>query len=174
MVWVTLGLGSNIDARANISSCLDALLLRFNDLTLSSVFESEAVGFVGDNFLNMVVGVETDLSITELSAALKQIENKHGRDRSGPRLSGRSLDIDILTYGDKAGVFNGIRLPRPEITENAFVLWPLSQIAGSRRDPESGKSYKQLWDEYDKSSQKLWPVEFSWHGRLISRKDQSG
>ncbi|MDG1851779.1 MAG: 2-amino-4-hydroxy-6-hydroxymethyldihydropteridine diphosphokinase, partial [Gammaproteobacteria bacterium] len=63
MTWVTLSLGSNQDAISNLTSCLDALLLNFTDLSLSSVFESEAVGFDGDNFLNMVVGINTDLEL---------------------------------------------------------------------------------------------------------------
>ncbi len=168
MAWVTLGLGSNLDPENNICSCLDALLLNFNDLSLSAVFESESVGFEGDNFFNMVVGIETDLALADLSVLLKSIEDKQGRDRTQPKFSGRTLDIDILTYDNLSGVFNGITLPRGEVTENAFVLWPLSQVNGKRKHPVLKKSYSELWAEYDQSRQKLWPVNFEWHGRLIS------
>lgn len=170
MAWVTLSLGSNLDPVLNLTSCLDALLLQFNDLSLSSVFESEAVGFEGDNFLNMVVGIQTELDLVALSAVLKSIEDKHGRDRSQPKFSGRTLDIDILTYEDKAGKFNGITLPRAEITTNAFVLWPLSQVSGKQKHPVLKENFATLWENYDKSVQKLWPVDFQWHGRMISRK----
>lgn len=171
MAWVTLSLGSNVDAVNNLTGCLDALLLNFNDLSLSAVFESEAVGFEGDNFLNMVVGLDTGLPLPELSTLLKGIEDKHGRDRKQPKFSGRTLDIDILTYDDLAGEFNGIKLPRPEITENAFVLWPLSQISGSRKHPVVKETFAGLWEHYDKTRQKLWPVDFEWHGRMISSSD---
>lgn len=171
MTWVTLSLGSNIDAFNQLTSCLDSLLLEFGDLSLSSVFESEAVGFEGDNFLNMAVGLDTDMTLPELSSFLKAVEDKHGRDRSQPKFSGRSLDIDILTYGDKKGDFSGITLPRPEITANAFVLWPLSQISGKQKHPELGLPFTVLWENYDKDAQKLWPVDFQWHGRFISRAD---
>lgn len=171
MTWVTLSLGSNIDAFNQLTSCLDSLLLEFGDLSLSSVFESEAVGFDGDNFLNMAVGLDTDMKLPELSSFLKAVEDKHGRDRSQPKFSGRSLDIDILTYGDKQGDFNGITLPRPEITANAFVLWPLSQISGKQKHPDLGLPFTVLWENYDKDKQKLWPVNFQWHGRFISRAD---
>lgn len=170
MAWVTLSLGSNVNPRANLTSCLDALLLAFNDLSLSSVFESESVGFDGDNFLNMAVGIHTGLPLIELSAQLKNIEDKHGRDRTQSRFSGRTLDIDILTYDNLAGKFNGIWLPRPEITDNAFVLWPLSQVSGDQKHPVIKQRYKDLWAEYDKSRQKLWPVDFQWHGRMISTR----
>lgn len=171
MAWVTLSLGSNLEPRQNLCSCLDSLLLAFNDLSLSSVFESEAVGFEGDNFLNMVVGLNTDLDLAALSGMLKAIEDKHGRDRTQPKFSGRTLDIDILTYDDKAGEFNGIKLPRPEITENAFVLWPLSQVSGRQKHPVLKQTFADLWAAYDRDRQHLWPVDFRWHGRLISKSD---
>ncbi|MBT5484850.1 MAG: 2-amino-4-hydroxy-6-hydroxymethyldihydropteridine diphosphokinase [Gammaproteobacteria bacterium] len=170
MAWVTLSLGSNLDAEINLTSCLDALLLSFNDLSLSSVFESESVGFDGDNFLNMVVGINTDLGLAELSVLLKEMEDKQGRDRSQPKFSGRTLDIDILTYENLTGEFNGIVLPRDEIIKNAFVLWPLSQINGKNKHPVLRQSYANLWADFDKEKQKLWPVNFEWHGRLISNK----
>ena len=170
MAWVTLSLGSNLDARSNIASCLDALLLNFSDLSLSSVFESESVGFEGENFLNMVVGINTELTLADLSVLLKTLEDKQGRDRSQPKFSGRTLDIDILTYENLTGNFNGIHLPRGEITENAFVLWPLSQIDGKKKHPVLKQSYAKLWAGFDKDKQKLWPVNFEWHGRPISCK----
>lgn len=172
MAWVTLSLGSNSDAANNIASCLDALLLQFSDLSLSSVFESEAVGFDGDNFFNMAVGIETSLTLADLSAILKEIEDKHGRDRSQPKFSDRSLDIDILTYDALVGSFDGITLPRTEIISNAFVLWPLSQISGKQKHPVLKQSYTELWSAYEKDQQKLWPVDFKWHGRMISTKSK--
>jgi len=168
MAWVTLSLGSNLDPVNHLTSCLDALLLQFNDLSLSSVFESEAVGFDGDNFLNMVVGVETDMLLAELSVALKSIEDKHGRDRTQPRFSGRTLDIDILTYDNLAGTFHGITLPRAEIETNAFVLWPLAQVCGKQKHPVLKQSFADMWEDYDKHRQPIWPVDFQWHGRMIS------
>jgi 2-amino-4-hydroxy-6-hydroxymethyldihydropteridine diphosphokinase len=170
LTWVALSLGSNIEPVANFQSCLDALLLKFNDLSLSSVFESEAIGFEGDNFLNMAVAFNTEIPLDVLIKTVKKIEDDCGRDRSQPRFSGRTLDIDVLLYGDSIGVFSGIELPRPEITENAFVLWPLSQLSERRQHPSLKQSYKQLWDSYNKERQHLWPVDFKWHGRKISTK----
>mgnify|MGYP000155922818 CR=1 FL=1 len=169
MAQVFLGLGSNIERERHITAALDRLATSFGELQLSSVYESEAIGFEGDAFLNLVVRIETSLGVGALSALLKTIEDDNGRCRQGPRFSGRTLDIDILTYGDLVGVFEGVTLPRDEITHNAFVLQPLAEIAPSELHPQLRQSYAQLWADYDKSAQRLWPVDFCWRQRQVSR-----
>ncbi|MFD1217229.1 MULTISPECIES: 2-amino-4-hydroxy-6-hydroxymethyldihydropteridine diphosphokinase [Microbulbifer] len=162
MASVYLSLGSNIDRSKNLCAGLDALVARFGDLTMSQVYESEAVGFDGDNFYNLVVGIETALPVGELALQLRQIEDDNGRLRSGPKFSARTLDIDILTYDDLTGEIDGVKLPRGEILKNAFVLLPLSELAPDTRHPVEGATYQQLWEAYDQASQKLWPVAFNW------------
>ncbi len=169
MTQVFLSLGSNIRRHEHIAAGLDALYVRFGSLRVSSVYESKSVGFDGSNFFNLVVGIDTDLGIAALSESLKKIEDDNGRCRQGPKFSPRTLDIDILVYGDFVGVEAGINLPRAEITQNAFVLLPLAEIAGDQRHPSLRQSYASLWQAYDKQSQSLWPVDFVWQGRQISR-----
>lgn len=174
MVNVYLSLGSNIDAQKNIIAALDALQDDFGELKISSVFESEAVGFSGENFYNLVVAVSTALNVGELSQHLKDIEDANGRARCGPKFSARTLDIDILTYGNAVGNIDGVELPRAEILTNAFVLWPLAEVvAPGCQHPEVGHTYTQLWSDYDKASQKLWPIDFTWQQQVISKKGQS-
>lgn len=169
MTRVYLSLGSNIERYRHIGAGLDALADAFGELQISSVFESEAVGFQGDHFFNLAVGIDTDKSIAELSELLKIIEAANGRERRGPKFSSRTLDIDILTYGDFVGEQAGVVLPRKEITQNAFVLWPLAEIAPQAVHPQQRLSYEAMWREYDKNQQNLWPVDFTWRGRCISR-----
>jgi 2-amino-4-hydroxy-6-hydroxymethyldihydropteridine diphosphokinase len=169
MTWVTLGIGSNIDPYNNLTSCLDTLLLHFNDMSMSSVFQSEAVGYEGSPYLNMVVGVETAQSLREILAFVKDTEKKHGREPDQPSLSETTLDIDVLTFGQMVGEEEGITLPREEILTNAFVLWPLSQVAGRHKHPVAGVSYADLWQAFDRDAQELNPVNFEWHGRVISK-----
>jgi 2-amino-4-hydroxy-6-hydroxymethyldihydropteridine diphosphokinase len=147
-----------------ICAALDALAENFGDLTLSSVYESDSVGFKGDNFYNLVVAIKSEMSVGEISFILKEIENSNGRDRSAPRFGPRSLDIDILTVDDVSGERDGIALPRDEVLKNAFVLLPLAEIAPASVHPVTGKSYAQHWADYDKEKQNLWPIEFHWSG----------
>ncbi|WP_286239854.1 2-amino-4-hydroxy-6-hydroxymethyldihydropteridine diphosphokinase [Neptuniibacter halophilus] len=167
MAQVYLSIGSNIQREQHILSALSALLTHFSPISFSAVYESQAVGFDGDNFYNLVAGFETDMPLAELSPLLKQIEDENGRCRQGPKFSGRTLDIDILTYGDLVGTHAGVQLPRDEIGKNAFVLWPLAEIAPEQIHPAEGVSYAALWQAYDKTRQKLWPVEFSWRGSAL-------
>jgi len=167
MALVYLSLGSNRERELNIGSCLDALQQQFGKLDISSVYESESVGFDGSAFYNLVVAIHTKMAVGELSRSLKTIEDQHGRNRQAPKFSSRTLDIDILTYDDCVGEFDAVHLPRDEITENAFVLLPLAELAGQALHPELKQSYAELWQGYSKA-QKLWPVDFNWRGQKIS------
>lgn len=164
---VYLGIGSNIDREQHITAALDALQKTFGSLVISSVYESEAVGFAGDHFLNLVVGIDATMSVGELSACLRNIEHENGRARSSERFAARTLDIDILTFGNQSGKIDGIQLPRDEILKNAFVLLPLAEIAADEIHPTEKQSYAALWRAYSKN-QKLWAINFSWRDTKIS------
>ena len=159
---LALSLGSNIDAQRNIRLALDTLATQFSALRLSSIYESESIGFAGDNFLNLVVAVETELSLVLVQEFLKQLEESQGRDRTQAKFSSRPIDVDILFYGDDSGAALGIDLPRAEITRNAFVLLPLAELLPKALHKPTGQTYAALWASYDKDSQKLWPIEFAW------------
>lgn len=161
---VFLSLGSNIDREHNIRSGLDALAAAFGQVAISPVYESEAVGFDGDAFLNLVAEIETDLPVGELAAQLREIEAAHGRVRGEKKFSSRTLDIDVLTYGDKVGDIDGVELPRDEILKHAFVLKPLADLAPQARHPQQQVSYADLLAATDFSRQKLWTVPFRWPG----------
>lgn len=158
MALIYISVGSNIDREHYVRAGVRKLAEHFGALTLSSVYESEAVGFNGDPFYNLVVGVETTLSLTECVTLLKEIEDQFGRVRGAEKFCGRTLDLDLLTY-DQVICQQPVELPRGEITENAFVLWPLAEIAPTVLHPVLAVSYQQLWQQYQKQ-QKIWPVPF--------------
>ena len=164
---VFLGLGSNYQAPQNISLALDALAAHYGALKISSVYQSEPVGFTGRYFLNLVVGLETDESIPALSAWIKKLENRLGRRRDGSSPTKLTLDVDLLTYDAVAGTVAGVELPRTEILQNAFVLQPLAEIAGDEVHPEAGQTYRELWRQFS-GPQKLWVVPFDWAGKRVS------
>ncbi|GIU50769.1 2-amino-4-hydroxy-6-hydroxymethyldihydropteridine diphosphokinase [Shewanella sairae] len=161
MAKIFISLGSNIDPERHLKAAVIDLEAHFGELVLSSVFESEAVGFDGTNFLNMVVAAETELSIAEVVSTFKQIEQDHGRVKGAKKFAPRTLDLDLLLLDDTI-CNHPIELPRAEILYNAFVLWPLAEIAPSLCHPVVNQSYQALWNAYDKTSQTLWPVEFNW------------
>lgn len=160
MATVYLGLGSNTHAPIHLRRAIAILQEVFEFIAVSPVYESEAVGFEGDNFLNLVVAGETRMSVGELYEFLRDIENQEGRDRSAPKFSGRTLDIDILLYDDLVGEYEGVLLPREEIISNAFVLKPLCDLAPDLMHPGKKRTMAQLWQRYDQSQQKLWCIPF--------------
>ena len=162
MPLLTLSLGSNIDADAHVRKAVTELRTRFPELRCSSVYESESVGFEGDNFLNLVVVIETEKPLSDLLREVKAIEFALGRDRTQPKFSSRSIDIDILTYGELSGEHAGIFLPRGEILEHAFVLQPMAEILPDMEHPETGRTLAEHWDEFNKAEQQLWRKNFDW------------
>lgn len=150
-----LGLGSNIEPQRYLPLGLAELEALLGPLRLSPVYEGAAIGFQGEPFWNLVVEANTALDVGDLQRALRTIEYAHGRPENASRCSPRSLDIDILLYGDLCGVIDGVELPRGEILDNAFVLRPLAELAPEDVHPVAGLSYRELWAAYDASSQPL-------------------
>ena len=147
-VDVYLGLGSNVEPERHIGAGFDALKQAFGDADCSPVYVSRAVGFSGADFLNAAARIQTDWDVGELKAWLRELEDSYGRDRSQPKFSDRSLDIDILMHGEKIGVFDGLVLPREEILQHAHVLRPLADIAPALIHPGTGRSMAQHWSEF--------------------------
>jgi len=108
----------------------------------------------------MVIACEVSMPVFEANQLLRDIEDANGRDRSGPKFSSRTLDLDLLLYDDMILDENGLKLPRGEILKNAFVLWPLAEIAPELIHPETGSSYARLWADFDKSKETLNPIDF--------------
>jgi len=129
MTAVYLDIGSNIDREKNIQSCVDQLCLDFEDIIFSKAYESEAFGFEGDSFINLSAKLETELSFDTLNVYLKSLESKHARKRDNDKFIDRTLDVDILLYGNLI-LQPEKDLPRKEILKFPFVLFPLAEIAG--------------------------------------------
>ncbi|HHP5405662.1 TPA: 2-amino-4-hydroxy-6-hydroxymethyldihydropteridine diphosphokinase [Aeromonas veronii] len=161
MTTIYISLGSNIERERHIRAGLDALHAEFGELRVSRVFESEAVGFNGRPFYNLVAAAETDLPLATVCQRLRAMEFAHGREPDAKKFAPRTLDLDLLLYGDLV-CDTPLALPRGEVLTNAFVLWPLAELAPKLRHPVDGRTMGELWQAYDKASQLLCPIPFHW------------
>ena len=146
MARIYISLGSNIEPELHLRNALGCMQHHFFDLRLSPVYETEAVGFEGDPFLNLVAECETTLSPEKVQAELKSIEDKNGRLREGPKFSARTLDLDLLLYDDLDLRDEGMDVPRDEIKKYAFVLKPMADIAPDLKHPVTGETMEALWE----------------------------
>ena len=162
MSRVFVGIGSNIDREASVRAGVADLREKYGELQLSSVYESEAVGFEGDAFFNLVAAFDTLDSVGQVFATLAEIEEIHGRVRGSERFSSRTLDLDLLLYGDLVASGEGYHVPRDEIPRYAFVLWPLSELEPAMKHPQTGETFLSMWEDFDKRNQTLLPIHFQW------------
>lgn len=163
MTPVYISIGSNVDREYHIRAALADLTQVFGPLRVSPIYESAAVGFIGDPFYNLVVSFYSDLNVLDIQAQLHQIEQHHGRLRGDARFAPRTLDLDLIIWGTFSGTLGTLRLPREEILHQAFVLRPLADIAPHERHPLNGHTYEELWAAFDSSATRLTKVNFTTH-----------
>lgn len=137
---IFISLGSNIDAEVNLSAAIATLTRKLNRARVSHIYRSPAVGMTGDDFLNAVVGGETALTHQATITWLRDIEHSQGRIRTENKYTDRTLDLDLLLYGN----LSNKELPHQEITEQAYVLQPLSDIAADLIHPTKKQSIREL------------------------------
>ena len=160
MPEVFVGVGSNVDPEMNFVRAIREMDARFGSVRRSRVLRTEAVGFDGDDFLNMVVSWRTDMALDDLMAALGEIEVLCGRSRNDTRFGPRTMDLDLLLYGDE--IHDTPPLPRPEILEYGFVLGPLAELSPMRMHPILGKTFQDLWLEKRDDMPAMEAVSMPW------------
>ncbi len=158
---VYISIGSNVDPKYNIRTAISAMREAFGDLRLSPVYQSAAVGFDGDDFLNLVAGFDTEKTVEQVFDEAREIENNQGRDRTQPRYSARSIDLDILLYDSEVIDLPGLSIPRHEILQSAHVLKPLQDLIPHTRHPVMGESYADLWRKLAVNAPRLDLVEIN-------------
>ena len=144
-----VSVGSNIDKAKNIAAGLQSLRETFGDLIVSPIYETAAVGFDGEDFYNFVVGFESDLAAHDIFEKLRELEFRHGRLKNSQKFSPRTLDLDLLLYGEEIIDDGILKLPRGDIENYLFVLQPLADIASNFQHPILKKSYAQMLCEFD-------------------------
>lgn len=155
MPEVFVAAGSNIRPRAHLRRAVAALAAAWPGLRVSRAWSNAAVGFVGDDFINLVVAFETDEPLAQVLGRLKAVEGASGRGRGAPKWAARTLDLDLLLYGDLVGRFPGANVPRADLAERAYVLGPLAELAPNRKHPVLGETFGALWKRFDRSAHAL-------------------
>ena len=155
---VFIGLGSNIDPRAHLSEAIAAIRSRFPGTELSPAYWNPSVGFTGEDFLNLVVRLQTDSEPGNLEEMLAALERKAGRERAVSQtieMGPRTLDLDLLLYGDL--IDPALRLPRHDILRYDFVLRPLAELAPELVHPVTGRTMLTEWKarEHEASDMRL-------------------
>lgn len=152
---IYLGLGSNIEPEKNLSLAVHELRNKYGELKVSSVYRSAALGFEGDDFLNLVVGLRSDDGPTEICQEIERLHNVAGRSRGSQKWAARPLDIDLLLYNDEVIDERPVRVPRSDVLEYSFVLRPLAELAPDLVHPATGKTILAHWQEFDAASHPL-------------------
>ena len=154
-----LSLGSNIDREVNIRTAVQAIIRKYEKLDISPVYETEAVGFQGPPFLNLVLGFLTRRSVEIIIQDMREIEAAAGRVRSNT-FDNRVLDIDVVLFGAYV-LYPRYNIPRVELEKCGYVLKPLSDLYPDTKHPVNGQTYLELWHSFDQSSQPLEVIDFN-------------
>ena len=150
MTDIYISIGSNIEREKNIQRAISLLAENFSNIECSSVYETNAIGFDGEDFYNLVVKICTQKSLDEMQEILKFIETKCGRKIGSPekKFTSRTIDLDLLLFGNTVLHNKKTDIPRTDITRYAFVLLPLSELAPDLQHPEVNITFRKLWSDF--------------------------
>ena len=155
MSEVYVAAGSNVAPERNLTQAVAALAHEFPGSRFSPWYRNRAAGFEGDDFINLVAGFSTQLRPMELLERLHAIEAQCGRQRDAPRWAPRSIDLDVLLYGELVCVGPPLTLPRPDLLKRAYMLGPLADLAPELQHPTAGKTIGELWRQFDQAAHPL-------------------
>jgi 2-amino-4-hydroxy-6-hydroxymethyldihydropteridine diphosphokinase len=162
MAAVYVAAGSNVEPVQNLRRALDVLDAHFAPLHPSRAYRNAAVGFTGDDFVNLVLGFETLLAVDAVLERLHQAEAACGRERHAPKWAPRAMDLDILLYGELVCERPGLVLPRPDLVRRPYMLGPMAEIAPDVRHPTLGLTMGELWQRFDRTAHAMRVVDLGW------------
>lgn len=150
-----------MDAEANLRLGIAELRRRYGDLDISAVYQNAAIGFDGADFLNLVVGLNSDAAPADFQQQIEAIHRLTGRELGAAKFSSRPLDIDLLLYGDRIIDDKIVRIPRADVLEHGFVLRPLAELAPDLLHPVTGWTMASHWESFDQQRHPLTQVSIS-------------
>jgi 2-amino-4-hydroxy-6-hydroxymethyldihydropteridine diphosphokinase len=155
---VYVAAGSNVEPERHVALALADLSGEFPGARSSPWYRNRALGFDGADFINLVVGFTTTLGVRAVLARLHAIEARCGRERDAPRWAPRTMDLDVLLYGDLVCDEPGLKLPRPDLLKRAYMLGPLAALAPEVMHPTAHLTIGELWRRFDRSAHPLEPL----------------
>jgi 2-amino-4-hydroxy-6-hydroxymethyldihydropteridine diphosphokinase len=171
MTAVYVAAGSNVDPERNLEKACAQIASTWPDARFSRAYRNAAVGFEGPEFINLVVGFTTEQPLRDVLARLHAIESDCGRPRNAPKWASRTMDLDILLYGDLIEKTAEYTVPRPDLVRRPFMLGPMAEIAPDVVHPANHKTIAELWREFDRGGHTMTPVELA---KSVSAKSVSG
>jgi 2-amino-4-hydroxy-6-hydroxymethyldihydropteridine diphosphokinase len=167
MTDVFVAAGSNIEPIKNLKLALVELERSEGSLRVSPAYRNKAVGFEGDDFVNLVVGFNTKDSLEQVRSRLQQIEADCGRPLDAPKWAPRSMDLDILLFGDEVrsepgpstSLRTGLVLPRPDLVKRPYMLKPICDIAPNLKHPTLHRTMRELWEAFEGKDHEMTVVE---------------
>jgi 2-amino-4-hydroxy-6-hydroxymethyldihydropteridine diphosphokinase len=159
---VLVAAGSNVEPVANLRRALDSLAARYPGLRRSRAYRNPAVGFEGEDFINLVVAFDTADEVGAVIERLHEAEALCGRPRNAPKWAPRSMDLDILLFGDTVCDRPGLVLPRPDLVRRAYMLGPAAELAPGVIHPTLGATLAELWQGFEQASHPLQVVDIGW------------
>lgn len=160
-IRVFVAAGSNIEPERNLRLAAKELLSSFGSVDFSPAYSNRAVGFEGADFVNYVAGFATQLPVEAVVAELQRIEGLCGRERDAPKWAPRSMDLDILLYGDLICERPSLVLPRPDLLRRPYMLGPMAELAPQIVHPVERLSIAELWQRFDRDAHPLQQVDLS-------------
>jgi 2-amino-4-hydroxy-6-hydroxymethyldihydropteridine diphosphokinase len=152
---VYVAAGSNVEPERHMRRAVAELEREFPGVRFSSWYRNRAAGFDGDDFINLVAGFSTELPVQAVLERLHAIESRCGRGRDAPRWAPRSMDLDVLLYGELLCELPELKLPRPDLLKRAYMLGPLAELAPEVRHPTAGLTIGELWQRFDREAHPL-------------------
>ena len=162
MTQVLVAAGSNVEPLVHLRRALDALVRHYPGLRRSAAYRNRAVGFEGEDFVNLVIGFDTDDGVRTVIDRLHEAEALCGRARHAPKWAPRSMDLDILLYGDRVCDEPGLVLPRPDLVRKAYMLGPAAELAPDTIHPTLGVTLGELWRNFAAVDHPLEAVDLGW------------
>jgi 2-amino-4-hydroxy-6-hydroxymethyldihydropteridine diphosphokinase len=157
-VRVFVAAGSNVEPEKNLARACAEIAHTWPDAIFSKAYRNVAVGFEGPDFINLVVGFSAAQPLESVISRLRGIETNCGRPRYAPKWASRTMDLDVLLFGDRIEKTEDYTLPRPDLLKRPFMLGPLAEIAPQVLHPTEQRTIGELWKAFDGTGHTMTPV----------------